>query len=210
MRVCTFKSGAKVRSFSGRNDEISVVNARNPIFYSKIADSIAFVTTRVMGRYALSYGPLRQVVNAEACSARHTCRLATAVIQRRTQQRRLFALANTTVRSHQHDCSHCLARPFEPASSIVRSCSLVKPQTPIHSDKTVNTSGQNRWTTKVIHPSRLLVSLFTTARIALHDCSYCSSRLLASLCTTARIALHDCSCPLARYTKLILRLDISI
>jgi len=120
MRVCTFKSGAKVRSFSGRNDEISVVNARNPIFYSKIDDSIAFVTTRVMGRYALSYGPLRQVVNTEACSARHTCLLATAVIQRRTQQRRLLALANTTARSHQHDCSLSPTRLFALTSTTAR------------------------------------------------------------------------------------------
>ena len=128
MRVCTFKSGAKVRSFSGRNDEISVVNARNPIFYSKIADSIAFVTTRIMGRYALSYGPLWEVVNAEACSARHTCLLATAVIQRRTQQRRLLALTNTTARSHQHDCSlsptRLLALPCTTVHSYQHDCSL--------------------------------------------------------------------------------------
>ena len=115
----------------------------------------------------------------------------TAVIQRRTQQRRLLALTNTTARIALHDCSHCPARPFEPASSIVRSCSLVKPQTPIHSDKTVNTSGQNRWTTKVIHPSRLLVSLFTTARIALYDRSHRFARLLVLLFTTARVRLHD-------------------
>ena len=164
MRVCTFKSGAKVRSFSGRNDEISVVNARNPIFYSKIADSIAFVTTRIMGRYALSYGPLWEVVNAEACSARHTCLLATAVIQRRTQQRRLLALTNTTARSHQHDCSLSPTRLFaltNPTARIaLHDCSLL--------------------------PTRLFALANTTARIALLGHSNPPARLFVLAHSSSR------------------------
>lgn len=100
------------------------------------------------------------------------------------------------LRPHDHSSppnyhSPPFPRPFVPTPMTIRPRPHIKLQTPTYPDKTTNTSGQKRWTTKVIHPTRPFASSFTTIHIASLDRSYHPLRPLASHFATIRKLTHD-------------------
>ncbi len=87
-----------------------------------------------------------------------------------------------------HDHSSPLSRTFAPTPTTIRIRPHIKPQPPTYPDKTTNTYSQNRWTTKVIHPTRALASPSAAIHISLHGRSHRPSRPLATTLATVRTA----------------------
>ena len=106
----------------------------------------------------------------------------------------LPALTSTTARPrrpaiqfHPHDYLLPSPQPFDSAHTTIQLRSHIKRQPPTYPDKTANTYSQNRWTTKVIHPTRLFASPPATARITPLDRSSRPSQPLATSVPT----VHD-------------------
>ena len=105
------------------------------------------------------------------------------------------AYTSTNTVSRQHARSASLPRPFVPTSMTIRPRPHIKLQTPIYPDKTTNTSGQKRWTTKVIHLIRPFASHHSTVHFALRDRWQHITRPFASPFATARKLSHDIPSP---------------
>lgn len=112
---------------------------------------------------------------------------------------RPFVPTSMTIRLRSHDYSARSPRPFAPAPTTIRPSPHIKRQTATYLDKTTNTSGQKRWTTKVIHLIRPFASHHSTIHIVLRDRSQRVTRPLTSPFATARNGSLDRSRTLARH-----------